>query len=296
LSWGISLEGIRSQVAAPGQKCAAGEQICLQISLQSGLFREILRGKIRLLYDSLEKIPVCGGTVPVADENAFFCGCADYRASGVGNEDGSAGTFVDYMCRAFHAKGLVTPKDPTDADIEAAVALASQGEQIILGTCKGHLFLGQIALAQALARTGKPLTVVALRNPYDVPLLPRSCCRIAAYDYSTPSFMALEEIFRGGDEAAIAKFAETALKLAESGSREAQAILARGAGDLHELVYAVQKSLGIQGCTIVLLGGLLSSENPYRDQVVRKLSELGNVIAPANDALWGAAQMAWEMI
>ena len=40
--------------------------------------------------------------------------------------------------------------------------------------------------------------MVALRNPYDIPLLPDCQCAIAAYDYTTPSFMALEEIFRGG--------------------------------------------------------------------------------------------------
>ena len=146
-----------------------------------------------------QAITCCQGNAPLADEKTFFCGCADYRASGVGNEDGSAGTFVDYMRRAFGAQGVVTSKDPEADEIAAAAAQAAEFDQIVLNTCNGHLFQGQIALAKALAETGKPLTVVALRNPYDIPMLPGCQCRIAAYDYSTPAFQALEEVFRGGE-------------------------------------------------------------------------------------------------
>jgi len=451
-----------------------------------------------------QAITLCAGSAPLADENTFFCGCADYRVSGAGNDQGAARTFSEYMSRAFHARGLVTSKNPDSAEIEAVVAQAADAEQIILATCNGHLFRGQITLAHALAKTGKPMTVVALRNPYDIPLLPRGSSAIAAYEYSIPVLTALEEIFRGGrftgrlpvnpgsrkfiagidgggthtrielrtldngvicreefgpfnlnaigeeafrallkqvfafcgdmtlcesicfgaagisnprvgaiveeelkatkfsgkwklcgdmeialrgamdtpgvaviagtgsicfakdaagetarsggyghiiddggsgyclgrdflssavraidgrsdarevleevyrrlgasapgeivsfvyskdtDKAAIAKFAESALKLAASGSRQAQKILEHGAEELSELVQAVQRKLDLPGCTIALLGGLLSSANPYRDAVVAELSKLGNVIAPAHDALWGAAQMAWELI
>ena len=145
-----------------------------------------------------QAITNCGGEAPLAVSGTFFCGCADYRASGVGNEDGSAGTFVDYMRRAFGADGVVTAKDPDEAEIAAVAARAAEYDGIILNTCNGHLFRGQIALAEALAKTGKPLTVVALRNPYDIPLLPDCQCKIAAYDYSVPVFAALEEVFRGG--------------------------------------------------------------------------------------------------
>ena len=146
-----------------------------------------------------KSITHCGGEVTLANEKSFFCGCADYRASGVGNEDGSAGTFVDYMTKAFGADGLVTSKNPEAAEIEAAVAQAEKYDNIIFNTCNGHLFQGQIALAEALAKIGKPLTVVALRNPYDIPMLPASACKIAAYDYSIPVFSAVEEILRGGE-------------------------------------------------------------------------------------------------
>lgn len=97
------------------------------------------------------------------------------------------------------------------------------------------------------------------------------------------------------DKAAIAKFARTALDLAEIGDKTALEILERGAWELCELVAAVQKKLCLEGCPIALLGGLISHENAYRRIVVEKLSKLGTPIAPGHDALWGAAQMAWEM-
>ena len=97
------------------------------------------------------------------------------------------------------------------------------------------------------------------------------------------------------DKSAIAKFARIALEQAAAGEETARAILNRGAEELYALVAAVQRRLGLDGCPIALLGGLISSENAYRRAVVAKLSELGTPIAPAHDALWGAAQMAYEM-
>lgn len=143
-------------------------------------------------------ITCCAGSAPAANKSTFFCGCADYRASGAGNERSGTAAFAEYMAEAFGASCLVTGKDPDAAEIAAVVRRTEPCGQIIFGTCNAHLFRGQLALAEALAGTGKPLTVVALRNPYDLPLLPNCRCKIAAYDYSLPSFQALEEVFRGG--------------------------------------------------------------------------------------------------
>ena len=97
------------------------------------------------------------------------------------------------------------------------------------------------------------------------------------------------------DKSAIAKFSSIALELAETGNAQAQAILNQGATDLYALVSAVQHRLGLEGQPIALLGGLICGDNCYRRTVVRALSPLGSVVSPAHDALWGAAQMAWEL-
>ena len=89
-------------------------------------------------------------------------------------------------------------RNPDEKEIRAVVEAAAGYDRIVLGTINAHLCPGQLKLAQALADTGKELVAVALRNPYDIPLLPDCTCKIAAYDYSATCFRALEEVFRGG--------------------------------------------------------------------------------------------------
>lgn len=138
------------------------------------------------------------GTPPVLDENTFFCGCGDYRASLAGNPELQVIPFPEHMAAAFGANAAVTAKDPGEEEIRAVAQAASGYHRIVLGTCNAHLARGQLKLAQALAQTGKELTIVTLRSPYDIPLLPDCACKIAAYEYSAPCFKALEEVFRGG--------------------------------------------------------------------------------------------------
>ncbi len=97
------------------------------------------------------------------------------------------------------------------------------------------------------------------------------------------------------DKSMIAKFSHIALDLAGQEAEAAQ-ILDRGAEELYQLVLAVQNRLGLSGCPIALLGGLIGGDNPYRQVAAEKLSALGTPISPVHDALWGAAQMAFELI
>lgn len=98
------------------------------------------------------------------------------------------------------------------------------------------------------------------------------------------------------DKSMIAQFSHIALNLAEQGDETALEILETGAGELYELVAAVQRKLGLEGCPIAFLGGLIASDTIYRRIVARRMQELGTVIYPARDALWGAAQMAYEAV
>lgn len=97
------------------------------------------------------------------------------------------------------------------------------------------------------------------------------------------------------DKSIIAQVCIVAIRLAEQGNRRAWELLQREAAELAELVRAVQNQLNRPGCPIALLGGMLDVESTYHDEVVRQLSRLGPVQSPAHDALWGAAQMAFEM-
>jgi len=97
------------------------------------------------------------------------------------------------------------------------------------------------------------------------------------------------------DKAAIAQFASIALEQAAQGDPAAWRILRQEAEELAQLTASVQERLAMPKCRIALLGGLLTSENPYRQVVVDKLTYLGTVVPARQDALWGAAQMAWEL-
>lgn len=147
---------------------------------------------------SRQAISCLGGSPFRADEDTFFCGCADYRVSGVANDSGGAFTFPEYMANVFRAGAMVTPKEPGEADIAAAVERARGYGKIVLGTCNAHLFRGQLRLAEALAALGKPMAVAALRNPYDLSTLPEGLWKLAAYDYETPALLALKEVLSGG--------------------------------------------------------------------------------------------------
>lgn len=144
-------------------------------------------------------ITLLSGTVSAPDDKTLFCGCGDYRASLVGNPDATMLPFPEHMAKAFGGGAFVISKDPGEEEIRAVLETCAGFDRVVLGTVNAHLFRGQLALARALADTGKALTVVALRNPYDIPELPDCACKLAAYDYSTPSFRALEEVFRGAE-------------------------------------------------------------------------------------------------
>lgn len=189
----FDLDEIRASV----EKILAYKQQLCRTPDETLCNREEDRAAVRTM--ARKAITCCEGTPFTGDERTFFCGCADYRTSGVGNDRNEAADFPSYMARVFSAPFAVTAKEPDAQEIRAVAAQAAQYDKIVLSTCNAHLFDGQLALAQALAQTGKPMMVIALRNPYDIPLLPRCRCKIAAYDYSIPAFEALEEVLRGGD-------------------------------------------------------------------------------------------------
>lgn len=139
-----------------------------------------------------------GGEICRAGERSFFVGCADYRMTQASNADPDACPFPEFMHRRFGGEFAVCAADPDDAEIEKISARAAGCENIIMSVCNAHIYRGQLKLARALAALGPKMTVAALRNPYDLPLLPENVGKLAAWDYSADSLNALCEIFTGG--------------------------------------------------------------------------------------------------
>ncbi|MCI3918835.1 beta-N-acetylhexosaminidase [Paenibacillus sp. TRM 82003] len=85
---------------------------------------------------------------------------------------------------------IVEPTVPLER-IGAVVEAAKDSSvaQLVIGVYNAAFHPGQVALVRALAELGKPLVVVALRNPYDIAAFPAVPAYVATYE-SRP--MALE--------------------------------------------------------------------------------------------------------
>ncbi len=100
-------------------------------------------------------------------------------------------------------------------------------------------------------------------------------------------------------KAEVAALATTVLDAAAAGDRPAAKILAAGARDLADLVAAVAAKLGGGSAqTVVLSGGLLAHDGPYRRQVSAEMSKRRadvRIEQPAAEPAWGAVLMAREI-
>ena len=80
-----------------------------------------------------------------------------------------------------------------------ALKLTRPGQTVVAGTYNAHLNQGQLKLVDALCAAGRQVVAVALRDPYDLPLLSGRAWKLAAYEYTPLSFGAVEAVLRGAD-------------------------------------------------------------------------------------------------
>lgn len=106
----------------------------------------------------------------------------------------------------------------------------------------------------------------------------------------------VEFTYHGASKAEVAALAAEVLRLAAQGDAQSAAILRREAEELRELVSALARELAIAQPRIALVGGLLAEENVYREAVCAALSGMAQPVRPLHDALWGAAQLAFEAL
>ncbi|WUI03341.1 glycoside hydrolase family 3 protein [Spirillospora sp. NBC_00431] len=85
-----------------------------------------------------------------------------------------------------------TGLSPTQAQIDQAVA-AARGQDLVVAVTNrawdvkdepGHNGPGQANLVKALVATGKPVVVVAVRDPYDIAWFPEATTYLATYSYT----------------------------------------------------------------------------------------------------------------
>lgn len=78
---------------------------------------------------------------------------------------------LEALVKPYHSRATeyrVPRLNPTDSEIAQAIAVAEESDRVLVGTHSSHLYPQQQKLVQALEKVGKPMVVIAFRNPYDI--------------------------------------------------------------------------------------------------------------------------------
>ncbi|MEO6999999.1 MAG: glycoside hydrolase family 3 protein [Terracoccus sp.] len=98
---------------------------------------------------------------------------------------------------------LVTGTSPTDAQVADAVAATSANDTVVVTTMKAWDTSvtdprgGQQKLVHALLATGRPVVVVAVRDPYDIAYFTDAPTYLATYSYSPVAIEAVARVITG---------------------------------------------------------------------------------------------------
>ncbi|TDD87204.1 glycoside hydrolase family 3 protein [Actinomadura darangshiensis] len=95
--------------------------------------------------------------------------------------------------------------DPGQAEIDEAVAAAREQDLVVAVTNRawdveteaGHNGPGQMNLVKALIATGRPVVVIAVRDPYDIAWFPGATTYLATYSYTAEALRSAAETLFG---------------------------------------------------------------------------------------------------
>jgi beta-N-acetylhexosaminidase len=99
--------------------------------------------------------------------------------------------------RGLAATALNTGTAPTDAQIATAVEEANARDRVVVATNKASANVRQQALVKQLLATGKPVLVVAVRDPYDIAYFTDAPTYLATYSTTAISMESLARVLFG---------------------------------------------------------------------------------------------------
>jgi beta-N-acetylhexosaminidase len=99
--------------------------------------------------------------------------------------------------RGATATAYDTGTAPSDATIANAVAKAQQSDRVVVSTNKAWTSAGQQELVKQLVATGKPVVVVAVRDPYDIAYFTDAPTYLATYSTTAISMESLARVLFG---------------------------------------------------------------------------------------------------
>jgi beta-N-acetylhexosaminidase len=107
-----------------------------------------------------------------------------------------------HLAAALDRRGVTTElfetgSAPNAEAIATAVGKAAASDVIVVATSNASGSESQRSLVNALLDTGKPVVLVATRNPYDIASLPQAPTYIATYSWTSPSMQAVARVLLG---------------------------------------------------------------------------------------------------
>ncbi|MDO5287356.1 MAG: glycoside hydrolase family 3 protein [Actinomycetia bacterium] len=99
--------------------------------------------------------------------------------------------------RGSTVRVLQTGTAPTEAQTAEAVAAAQACDLVLVLTSRAWSSPGQVRLVERLLATGRPVVVVAVRDPYDISHFPAASTYLCTYSYSPVSLPALVAVLTG---------------------------------------------------------------------------------------------------
>lgn len=93
--------------------------------------------------------------------------------------------------RGVRATVFETGSSPDSAVIDAAVREAGSSDAVVVATANASGSVAQRNLVDAMIRTGRPVVLVATRNPYDIAQLTQAPTYLTAYSWSRPAMQAV---------------------------------------------------------------------------------------------------------
>src|SRR5215210_2376289 len=139
------------------------------------------------------------GTLPLAANTG-----RNVLITGAGGVPGSAADSADRSTLAYHMRErgttttvFETGASPGNAKIAEAKTRAGQNDLVVVTTNKAWTSLAQQKLVKALLGTGKPVVVVATRDPCDIAYFTRAPTYLATYSYRAVSMGSLARVLFG---------------------------------------------------------------------------------------------------
>jgi beta-N-acetylhexosaminidase len=143
--------------------------------------QEITDATVTLVKDDANTLPLAKGAQKVLVTGASV----------------TAGLAERISARGPAATAYNTGTAPNDATIAAAVAQAQASDQVVVATNKAWTNAGQQNLVKQLVATGKPVVVVAVRDPYDIAYFTDAPTYLATYSTTAISVESLARVLFG---------------------------------------------------------------------------------------------------